>query len=63
MIPVNLRAARLDTAHGDLVAAIREALDGGPQPGSRVTKGWMKEYIAEIRDGKTKGVARRVINP
>jgi len=46
---------RLDTAHGDLMEAIREALaaDRGP---SRIARhaGWTKEYIAKIRDGKTK---------
>lgn len=46
---------RLDTAHADLIAAIREALGGGRGP-SRIARhaGWTKEYIAKIRDGKTK---------
>ena len=45
---------RLDTAHTDLMEAIREALDGGRGP-SRIARhaGWTKEYIAKIRDGKT----------
>lgn len=46
---------RLDTAHADLMAAIREALDDGRGP-SRIARhaGWTKEYIAKIRDGRTK---------
>ncbi len=46
---------RLDTAHADLMAAIREALDSGRGP-SRIARhaGWTKEYVAKIRDGKTK---------
>jgi hypothetical protein len=46
---------RLDAAHADLMAAIREALGIGRGP-SRIARhaGWTKEYIAKIRDGKTK---------
>jgi hypothetical protein len=46
---------RLDTAHADLMEAIREALGTGRGP-SRIARhaGWTKEYIAKIRDGKTK---------
>jgi hypothetical protein len=46
---------RLDKAHADLMAAIREALAAGRGP-SRIARhaGWTKEYIAKIRDGKTR---------
>jgi hypothetical protein len=46
---------RLDTAHADLMSAIRDALGTGRGP-SRIARhaGWTKEYIAKIRDGKTK---------
>jgi hypothetical protein len=46
---------RLDSAHADLMAAIREALGEGRGP-SRIARhaGWTKEYIAKIRDGKTR---------
>ncbi len=46
---------RLDTAHADLMAAIREALGAGRGP-SRIARhaGWTKEYVAKIRDGKTR---------
>jgi hypothetical protein len=41
--------------HGDLMAAIGEALDGQPRL-SRIARhaGWTTEYIAKIRDGKTR---------
>ncbi len=47
---------RLDTAHADLMKLIREALSDGRGP-SRIARhaGWTKEYIAKIRDGKTRG--------
>jgi len=46
---------RLDSAHAELMSLIREALGGGRGP-SRIARhaGWTKEYIAKIRDGKTK---------
>lgn len=46
---------RLDMAHADLMSAIREALADGRGP-SRIARhaGWTKEYIAKIRDGKTR---------
>ena len=46
---------RLDSAHTDLMSAIREALGAGQGP-SRIARhaGWTKEYIAKIRDGKTR---------
>lgn len=46
---------RLDTAHADLMKLIREALSAGRGP-SRIARhaGWTKEYIAKIRDGKTR---------
>ena len=46
---------RLDGAHSDLMSAIREALSAGRGP-SRIARhaGWTKEYIAKIRDGKTR---------
>lgn len=46
---------RLDAAHADLMSAIREALGASRGP-SRIARhaGWTKEYIAKIRDGKTR---------
>lgn len=45
---------RYDRAYTELLAAIDEALDAGYGP-SRIARyaRWTREYIAQIRDGKT----------
>ena len=46
---------RLDATHAELMSLIRESLERGRGP-SRIARhaGWTKEYIAKIRDGKTR---------
>ena len=47
--------SRMDRARADLFAEIRTALDAGTRP-SRIARAaeFSREYIARIRDGKTK---------